>query len=384
MPPTRSDEFPSITENAPLIAELRARIDRAGPMTFRDFMAAALYHPRFGYYTTHAAAMSRGGDYVTSPEVHQIFGVLVAKQIIEAWQAMGAPAAFDIVELGGGRGLLARDVITRAGREPALASALRYVIVETSPALRGAQQATLAAAGIDGVRWLDGLPAEIEGCVLSNEFFDALPVHRVRREGDRLSEVFVTHDGGRFVDVLAAPSTAELGAYFERIGVLPGEGCIAEVNLEAVRWMQDVASSLRRGVVLTFDYGYEAQDLYAPWRRDGTLLCFYRQSASSDPHARIGDQDITASVDFTSLRLAGEGGGLMTVGLTDQAAFLVRMGIGQALSSLTQERPDQLEEYFARRSVVLDLIDPGKLGRVRLLAQARDLPDVRLYGLADA
>ena len=104
---------------------------------------------------------------------------------------------------------------------------------------------------------------------------------------------------------------------------------------------------MRRGLVLTFDYGYEAADLYAPWRRDGTLLCFYRQAASSDPYQRIGRQDMTASVDFTTLRRAGERAGLRTDGMTTQADFLVRLGIGEGIAAVAEGA--QLEEYFARR-----------------------------------
>ncbi|MDE3095010.1 MAG: SAM-dependent methyltransferase [Chloroflexota bacterium] len=376
MSPPIEDDFAPITESGPLADELRARIAAGGPMTFRDFMEAALYHPRFGYYTTHADAMTRGGDYVTSPEVHAVFGTLVAKQLIELWELMGRPARFDLVEAGGGGGLLARDILLRAARAPAFAAALRYRIVERSPALAARQRQTLA--GVEGaadVGWLDALPDAVEGCVLSNEFFDALPVHRVRREGGDLREVYVTHDGRRFADAPGPLSTPALASYFEALGLLPGEGCLAEVNLDAVDWMKRISRAVTRGAVLTFDYGYEAGDLYAPWRRDGTLLCFYRQSASSDPYQRLGRQDITASVDFTSLRAAGERAGLRTLGMTDQAQFLLRMGIGDGLASVARERPEQIEEYFARRNVVMDLIDPGRLGRIKVLLQGRGLPD---------
>lgn len=384
MPSPVDDEFAPITESGPLAGELRARIAARGPMTFRDFMEAALYHPRCGYYTTHADAMTRGGDYVTSPEVHAVFGTLVAKQLIEIWERMGRPARFDVVEPGGGGGLLARDIVRRAAREPAFGAALRYRIVERSPALVARQRRAVAEVeGAADIDWLDALPAEIEGCVLSNEFFDALPVHRVRREDGELREVYVTHDGRRFADVPGPPSTPALAAYFEALGLLPGEGCVAEVNLDAIDWMERIGRAVARGAVLTFDYGYEAADLYAPWRRDGTLLCFYRQSASSDPYQRLGRQDITASVDFTTLRAVGERAGLHTLGMTDQAAFLVRMGIGDGLAAVARERPEQIEEYFARRNVVMDLIDPGRLGRIKVLLQGRGLPHPPLRGFRD-
>jgi SAM-dependent MidA family methyltransferase len=377
------DEFEPITESGPLVAELRERIATAGRVTFRDFMEAALYHPRFGYYSTHGEAMTRGGDYVTSPEVHPVFGALVAKQIIEIWDALGRPGRFDVIELGGGGGLLARDIMARSGREPAFDAALRYAIVERSPALTARQRATLAQADMDGrVTWLDDLPASAEGMVVSNEFFDALPVHRVRREAGELREVYVTHDGRRFTEVLGPPSTPDIAAYFGALGVLLGDGCFAEANLEAPRWIGRIAGALRSGAVLTFDYGYAATELYAPWRRDGTLLCFYRQSVSSDPYARVGKQDITSSVDFTTLRAAGEAHGLVSAGIASQTEFLERLGIGEGVAAAAGEGAN-LEEYFARRRVVMDLIDPGRLGRIRVLLQTKGTLTTPLTGFVE-
>lgn len=379
----RPDEFDSITESAPLVAELRERIARDRAITFRDFMGAALYHPTFGYYSTSAGAMTRGGDYVTSPEVHSIFGTLVAKQLFELWETMSRPPRFDLVEQGVGTGLLARDILRWSAREPQFAAALRYGIIETSPALERVQHDTLAELRPPhAVEWLDELPAPITGCVLSNELVDAFPVHRVVREGDLLREVFVTWSDGRFADELRPLSNPALGRYFDDLGMLPGEGCHAEVNLEAPRWIAGVSGALSRGYVLTFDYGYEAPQLYAPWRRDGTLLCFYRQSASSDPYQRIGKQDITSSVDFTTLRAAAERSGLHTIGMTDQADFLVRLGIGDGIAAVAEAASPQMDEYFARRRVVMDLIDPAKLGRIKVLLQGKDVPDAPLSGFS--
>jgi SAM-dependent MidA family methyltransferase len=379
------DEFASITDRPALVEEIRARIDAGGPMTFRAFMEAALYHPRYGYYRPSEGVTGRGGDYVTSPEVHPIFGTLVAKQIIEFWEARGRPAAFDVVEAGAGRGLLARDILLRAGQDAGFAAAVRYRICEPSELLRQAQRRSLTEAGIDdhSVEWSDALPDRVRGCIVTNELLDALPVHRVVRRGDELLEVYVGHDGEGFHDVPAPLSDARLGAYFDELGLLPGDGCYSEVNLDAVEWVRSAAGAVDAGYVLTFDYGYEGEELYAPWRRDGTLLCFYRQSASSDPYQRIGRQDMTASVDFTTLRREGEAAGLHTVAMTDQSDFLVRMGIGDALTAVMQRARPELEEYFARRNVVLDLIDPGKLGRIKVLLQSKNAPDAAFTGFVD-
>jgi SAM-dependent MidA family methyltransferase len=384
------DEFASITERSALVEELRRRIDADGPMTFRAFMEAALYHPRYGYYRTSDGVTGRGGDYVTSPEVHPIFGTLVAKQIIEFWAAMGRPATFDVVEAGAGRGLLARDILLRAAEDADFSAAVRYRICEPSELLRDAQRRCLIEAGIDdrSVEWSDVMPAGVRGCIVTNELLDALPVHRVVRRGDELLEVYVAHNGEGFRDEVGPLSDARLRTYFDALGLLPGDGCFAEVNLDAVEWIGSAAAALDEGYVLTFDYGYEARELYAPWRRDGTLLCFYRQSASSDPYQRVGRQDMTASVDFTTLRREGEAAGLHALAMTDQADFLVRMGIGDALTAVMQRERPVIEEYFARRNVVLDLIDPAKLGRIKVLLQAKvragAAPSATFTGFVDA
>jgi SAM-dependent MidA family methyltransferase len=232
------------------------------------------------------------------------------------------------------------------------------------------------------VSWEREFPAVEHGVIVSNELLDAFPVHRVVRRGEDLEEVYVEVDGGRLVDRFGPVSDERITAYFAALGLLPGEGCYAEVNLEAIDWIRSAAASLGRGYVLTLDYGYEAADLYAPWRRDGTLLCFYRQSVSSDPYQRVGKQDITASVDFTTLRREGEAAGMTTVAQTDQADFLVRLGIGSGVAGTAAGQGANIEEYFARRQVVLDLIDPAKLGRIKVLLQAKDAPAAEFRGFA--
>jgi SAM-dependent MidA family methyltransferase len=264
---------------------------------------------------------------------------------------------------------------------------LAYRIAETSPALAERQRHALGALGLpEGkVTWEPGeAPAagSVSGCVLSNELVDSFPVHRVAVEGGDLREVYVVWRESRFEEELGPPSTPALGAYFERLGLLPGEGCRAEVNLAALDWMRQVAAALTRGFVLTLDYGHEAAELYAPWRRDGTLLCFYRHNPSSDPYARIGKQDMTAHIDLTSLVEEGRRHGLEPLGITTQARFLAALGIGEALA----RKPGaelSLEEYYARRRAITELLDGAGLGRIRVLVQSRGVGPCSLRGLAE-
>jgi SAM-dependent MidA family methyltransferase len=378
------DEFESTTENALLVAEIRDRLEREGRITFRDFMEMALYHPQHGYYRSPREKVGRAGDYLTSPEVHPLFGHMVGRQLAEMWEAMGSPARFDVLEMGAGNGLLARDILRWAQRlNPPFIDALTYRIAETSPALVERQRYTLETTGPSHGRttWEQcPSPGRISGCVLSNELVDSFPVHRVAVEGGELREVYVVRREAGFKEELGPPSTPELAAYFQRLGFLPGEGCRAEVNLAALDWMRQVATALERGFVLTFDYGHEAAELYAPWRREGTLLCFYRHNPSSDPYARIGRQDMTAHVDFTSLVAEGKRHGLEPLGLTTQTRFLAALGIGDALAR-TPGAELPLEEYYSRRRAVTELLDSAGLGRIRVLVQAKGVSGCRLRGL---
>ena len=379
----RMSDFTSITASEPLMRELRDRIARSGPMTFRAFMEACLYHPQHGYYTTSATAPSRGGDFLTSPEIHPVFGALVGRTLHELWQIMGQPQRFDVLEPGAGTGVLARDVLRWSrDNDVSFTAALRYHLFDRSPVMRDAQRRALAGLDLPPTAAViaDDLPPSIEGVVLTNEFIDAFPVHRVVRQGDALREVYVSVEDGRFVDHLGPLSVPALQSYFDALALLPGNGCYAEVNLDAIAWMRDVAQRLERGYILSLDYGYEAADLYAPWRKDGTLLCFYKQSASSDPYQRIGKQDMTASVDFTTLKRTGEESGLTTLALTDQSSFLVRLGIAEGIT----ESQANMEEYFARRTVVMSLIDPARLGRIKVLLQGKGVPPGLPVGVRDA
>jgi len=401
-----ADEFESTAENPLLVAEIRARLEREGRITFRDFMDMALYHPHHGYYRSSREKMGRAGDYLTSPEVHPLFGHVVGRQLGEMWEIMGSPARFDLLEMGAGNGLLARDILLWAQRlHPAFFEALAYRVAETSPALAERQRDMLGALGLRlrrKVTWESDTAlaaGSVSGCLLSNELVDSFPVHRVAVEGGELREVYVVWREGRFAEELGSPSTPELHAYFQRLGLLPGEGCRAEVNLAALEWMRQVGGALARGFVLTFDYGHEATELYAPWRRDGTLLCFYRHNPSSDLYARIGKQDMTAHVDFTSVVEEGRRHGLEPLSITTQARFLAALGIGEALARLAPPQADPplaedgqarppgatlpLEEYYARRRAITELLDAAGLGRIRVLVQARGVGRCTLRGLAE-
>jgi SAM-dependent MidA family methyltransferase len=286
---------------------------------------------------------------------------------------MGRPATFTAFEAGAAGGRLASDILRALRIEsPDLYDAIRYVVQDVTLA-RGDAWQRLERAGLpeNKVEVAAELPRSpsIDGVILSNELLDALPFHRVRRRDGTLYELRVGLEDGRLVDVEAAPSPA-IERYFDESGVSVAEGCDTEVNLAAPAWTRRAAGALRRGFVLTLDYGYEAESLYASWRKHGTLLTFYRHTSGDDAYARIGRQDITASVDFTSVQRAGEAAGLKTLALTTQAEYLAALGIGDALAA--GPAGSEMEAYYALRRAVIELTDTSGLGRIKVMVQQKE------------
>ncbi len=366
-----ADEF-ALAQQTPLLPVIVGRINASGGrITFAEFMGLALSHPEHGYYSRAGLSWGRDGDYETSPEVHPIFGYLWARQILECWERMGDPSTFALVELGCGSGAFMQAMLTwLRARAPRCFAAVRPVMLDGHPNRLADQRARLDGAGFEVEHalieeWLQR-DERIRGVVISNEFFDALPVHLVRRDGERLLERFVTVEGGALAWVDGTPSTDAIEEYFARAGVLPGDGAVAAVGLAAVEAMRSITSKVERGYVLTIDYGYSARDLYASWRKQGTLMAFRRHSPQPDPLAEPGRLDLTAHVDFTSLAAAAEG--FEAAPLTSQAEALMALGLGDALRAASGRASADAQRFAADRRAAEVLCEPEGLGRIRVLA----------------
>ncbi|MFN8536298.1 MAG: SAM-dependent methyltransferase [Thermomicrobiales bacterium] len=359
-----------------LVAAIRAEIAAQGRITFARFMDLALYHPTHGYYHSAQERPGRGGDFVTAPELTPFFGHCLMRQLHQCWQELGHPAEFTILEYGSGGGRLAHDLLVAARDEaPDFAAAIRYLLHETNSHRRAAALDLLSAAGFGQQVALDtgDEPAPLTGAILTNEFIDALPVHRIAGgQAGELLERYVTWDAAAdwFAEHLDHPSTPQLAAALAAAGVTLAAGQSAEINLAAGEWLATATARLSQGVVLTIDYGYDSVELYSPRRREGTFLCYYRHTALDDPYVRIGAQDMTAHIDFGGLIRAGERLGLTTLGFATQGPFLSNLGLGDLL--VATQRPDRaLDDYLADRTAVLTLIDPRRMGRFGVLAQGK-------------
>ncbi|MDE3076470.1 MAG: SAM-dependent methyltransferase [Chloroflexota bacterium] len=306
-------------------------------------MELALYHPLHGYYHAGLERIGKRGDYLTSPLISPLFGATLARFIRQAFDR-GIPRR--ILELGAGDGSLAEQLV---GLAP-------YGIVERSPDFRARQQQRLG----DRARWLEEVPAGFQGLVLSNELLDALPVHRVDGDG----ELLVGWDGG-FAEQWGPFSTPRIAEYFDRLELRPAGR--AEVNLDAQSLMAGVYGCMGRGLVLTIDYGYEAEELFLR-HPQGTFLTYFRHALGDNPYGRVGLQDMTSHVDFTSLMRLGESLGLRTVQLATQAEFLIEHGIGELLMEV-QRGAIEPADYYRAREAVTTLLNPAGMGGFRVLVQ---------------
>jgi SAM-dependent MidA family methyltransferase len=367
-------------------------------ITFANFMDVVLYHPQAGYYATQTSAIGPQGDFVTSSHVSHDFGELLAEQFVELWHNLGAPQPFLLVEMGAGQGIFAADVLGHLhARYPACFAALQYTIVEKSEILKVVQQKRLAT-WVEKLTWLalEDIPDDsVMGCFFSNELVDALPVHQVVLTEAGLQEVYVTlaEHGATFQEVIAPLSTPRLLDYFDLVGVNFSDsqyqvGYRTEAHLAALDWIQAVAQKLHQGYVITVDYGYPANRYYNRSRFQGTLQCYYQHAHHNDPYSNLGYQDITAHVNFTALERYGEQYGLKTLGVTQQAMFLMALGLGDrltALANLQGTDSKTLHEAIQRREHLHQLINPMGLGNFLILVQSKDtnslLPGQSITGL---
>jgi len=377
------------TDDRALRTLLLERIKEKGPITFAEFMSACLYEPGLGYYTSAGRKVGAEGDFYTSSNVHRVFGRLIAREIARMWQSMGRPSDFQVVEAGAGNGRLAADVMDALAEiEPALYETVICRLIEAEPTLAETQRRMLET---HAARLAWSTPAEllsgalsITGCIFSNELIDALPVHIVEMTASGLREIMVGADNDRFIERHGPLSTTELQEYFDLIEVKLPVGQRAEVHLAANGWIRGVAASLRRGFVITIDYGYLAPELYGRMRMNGTLLCYFRHKVEEDPYIRVGLQDITTHVDFSSLIKAGESAGLQKIWYGEQYRFLMAAGMMEemmALESRSVTEDIRLKDRLALKKLMLP--DGGMGDTFKVLVQAANVEAPDLLCLKD-
>jgi len=378
--------------------QIEREIRQRGPIPFSRYMQICLYDPSHGYYSRNAEQFGKAGDFYTSSDVHAVFGRLLARQFDEIWQALDRPPAIEILELGPGRGLFARDVLDWSNKKfRDFFAALNYTLQESSPALRAKLQETLREHVESGKAHVGTYafvrPAERSEevrrtlapdaplIVFANEFFDALPVEILSSHG----KLHLALENNRLSETWLPPLAEEL-EFLDRYGVHPEPGERIEVPILAQDWMRQVARSVcstERGslVIVVIDYGY-TRDQQLAGRHRGTLMAYRHHSSSPDPYQAPGEQDLTTHVNFTALGAACEQAGMQVEKLLTQSQFL--MGIGETNQFADAFEDCRIPQERAKVALQLKhLVTPVGMGEnFQVLIASRAVDARRMAGLS--
>ena len=336
---------------------IREEIRTTGPITFARFMEIALYHPEYGYYGSGRAKIGKHGDFYTNSHATAVYGRMLAEVALALSSSIGNNCTF--VEMGAGEGLFAKDFLDHLARYHK-GHSIKYVIIENSPGMEVKQRERLGeyAKGIAWYKAVEDMPEPVDGIFFSNELLDAFPFHMVKQEADALKEVYISTRHGELTNELGSLSTGLIPRYYNRLQMRLEPWMTTEVNLLALDWVRDVSRKLRKGYVITVDYGYPASEYYSSSRPKGTFLCYHEHKTSEDPLENIGEQDITAHVDFTSVSMVGKYEGIQTLLFTYQSPFLIKAASLLETSLAGAEQ----EEMAAVATGIRNLIHPELLG----------------------
>jgi len=328
-----------------------------GPLTVAQFMAMAMHERALGYYASKRDPFGARGDFITAPEISQIFGELLGAWCIEIWRSQGAPSRARLIELGPGRGTLMKDVLRVARRSPEFLNAVEITLVESNPELAKLQEKTLAGTGVP-VHWEQELNAKLLDrplIVLANEFFDALPVRQFVRTDRGWRERMIGIGENGALEFVHAPVPAD---HFVPMGVREQlTGAIYEISDASLSLTRLIAEAIARhgGAALVIDYGYEKPVMHS------TLQALHRHTRA-EPLAIPGESDLSAHVDFQALATAASQEGAAVFGPTTQFAFLKAIGIALRAEALARGKSADLRQQIARD--VERLVLPDQMGKL--------------------
>jgi NADH dehydrogenase [ubiquinone] 1 alpha subcomplex assembly factor 7 len=313
-----------------LAEQIDAQIRTTGPMSLSTYMGLCLGHPKHGYYAA-GRPIGAKGDFITAPEISQMFGELIGFFIVNLWQQMNQPPSFTLLELGPGRGTLMQDALRAASKADGFENALHLQLFESNANLRAEQEKRL---GKYNPYWSDEIDTVSEDpiFVIANEFFDALPIKQFVHTDDGWHERLIGLVEGQRAFGLSPTPIAESAAPPEVRGAYAGE--VLELGTAAVDAMQRVARkvALQGGGIIAIDYGYART-------QTGETLQAVKDHAFADPLEAPGEADLSSHVNFGVLAAAAKATGLAAAPLTDQGELLLRLGIGERAKALARANP---------------------------------------------
>lgn len=356
-----------------LSRKIADEIDNQLKITFERFIEHALYDAEFGYYANGGGRIWEKGDFYTSPTAHRAFGQTVARfagGLRKRIEAADGTEKFTVLEVGGGNGRLALDILSALARtDPETYGCVEYILLDICKPQKC--EVSGAHSNFRRVESFTEIGEPVTGIIVSNELFDAIPFHRLVFRNGQIREIFVSKKENRFTETEGAPSRDGLISYFDRYGGTDKMGFTEnrqfEVCLRASEMLKQMADILKKGAILTIDYGFRTEELFNPSRQTGTFKCVSGHKINLSPYENIGGQDITAHVDFGNLEKTGEGSGLETLKYTTQGQFLIDWGIME----IAGRNPDEI-------AAIQNLFMPSMMGDCfRVLIQTKNADELK-------
>jgi SAM-dependent MidA family methyltransferase len=342
-----------------LLQTLNKQLEQQKEIPFVDLMQAALYDPREGYYSAGLPKIGAQGDFITAPELTPLFGYSLANQCQQVLSMLDTPMIF---EFGAGTGALCVSLLHHLETLNSLPET--YYILELSAHLRQVQKERIQAHIphlADKVVWLNEWPnTPFNGVIIANEVLDAMPIHRFLLHEEGLLESYITLDAEQqLVEQFKPCQNTRLLNYIQTNLPDLQAPYLSEVNLFIDAWIEQIYQMLNQGVVLLIDYGFPRHEYYHPDRNQGTLMCHYQHQAHTNPLIHLGEQDITAHVDFTHVAEAGQKAGFHVAGFTNQASFLLGNGLLHLVNTIEDER-----DAFKAKQAVKQLLQSSEMGEL--------------------
>ena len=334
-------------------------IHAQGPISIAQYMAMALTDPEDGYYMRRDPL---GRDFITAPEVSQIFGELIGLFFVQAWEGRGRPDRFHLVELGPGRGTLMADLLRAARIRPEFGDAADIVLIEVSPVLRGIQAKTLAGTKVEWGRDLRDVPQDAPFFLVANEYFDALPIHQFIRQQGRWRERMVSADGGDLIFAATPDPVPDSIIPVHLRGA--AEGAIFEISSASQAMAHDITRHIAEagGAALVIDYGHAPSSI-------GDTFQAVKANRFFDPLSEPGEADLTAHVDFAALGAAAREAGGYVLGPEPQGSFLELLGIHARAERLKRAAPDDAAEINQAVDRLLNPLQMGMLFKVMAICE---------------
>ncbi|RUR13107.1 class I SAM-dependent methyltransferase [Legionella sp. km772] len=352
-----------------LFQHLQQHLTQKREIPFVEFMQLALYEPQLGYYSSGLTKIGAQGDFITGPELSPLFGYTLANQCQQILSMVPSP---NILEFGAGTGALCVTLLEQLERVNCLPE--HYFILELSAHLRHGQQ-ELVQQRIphlaEKIHWLEQWPNEsFNGVIIANEVLDAMPIHRFKWVENKVLESYVRIDAqGQLSEHFLPTTNARLLTYLQDKLPSLGSPYLSEVNLFIDDWIKELYQLLNQGLVLLIDYGFPRHEYYHPDRNQGTLMCHYQHHAHTNPLIHVGEQDITAHVDFTHVAEAGQNAGFHVAGYTNQGSFLLANGLLHFVNSIKEEHA-----AFRAKQAAKQLIQENEMGELfKVIALTKNL-----------